>query len=201
MYQYNRWKRPAFPKGVILDPWKLSASRSQQLDAWFPTFGRGHETMLGALPYFHVFGLSCSMNLAVFASWNQILIPRPQPRTAAGGDSHLQTDFHAMVPTIVHRNDESSRSGQNGHELYKGSFFPAARPFPVEVIHEFQKLTGTFISEGFGMTETCPVTHTKSFQRKTEGWQYWPPPFRYQCLGSSILMMVLQTCPLANPAN
>ena len=36
----------------------------------------------------------------------------------------------------------------------------------MEVIHEFQKLTGTFISEGFGMTETCPVTHTNPFNGK-----------------------------------
>jgi long-chain acyl-CoA synthetase len=44
----------------------------------------------------------------------------------------------------------------------KGAFSGSA-PLPVEVIHEFEKATGAVIVEGFGMTETSPVTHVNPF--------------------------------------
>ena len=44
----------------------------------------------------------------------------------------------------------------------KGAFSGSA-PLPVEVIHDFEKLTGAVIVEGFGMTETTPVTHVNPF--------------------------------------
>jgi long-chain acyl-CoA synthetase len=44
----------------------------------------------------------------------------------------------------------------------KGAFSGSA-PLPVEVIHEFEKVTGAVIVEGFGMTETSPVTHINPF--------------------------------------
>jgi long-chain acyl-CoA synthetase len=44
----------------------------------------------------------------------------------------------------------------------KGAFSGSA-PLPVEVIYEFEKITGAVIVEGFGMTETTPVTHCNPF--------------------------------------
>jgi len=44
----------------------------------------------------------------------------------------------------------------------KGCFSGSA-PLPVEVIHDFEKATGAVIVEGFGMTETTPVTHINPF--------------------------------------
>jgi len=44
----------------------------------------------------------------------------------------------------------------------KGAFSGSA-PLPVEVINNFEKITGATIVEGFGMTETTPVTHNNPF--------------------------------------
>ena len=72
-------------KGVMLTHANLSF-QIQQIDAWFPQFAGKDETILGALPFFHSFGLTCSMNNAVFAGWSNILIPSPRPENllAAG---------------------------------------------------------------------------------------------------------------------
>jgi len=70
MYQYTGGTT-GVSKSVILTHGNLS-KQVQQINAWFPTFTRGKKTMLGALPYFHVFGLSCSMNLTVSLGWNQM---------------------------------------------------------------------------------------------------------------------------------
>jgi long-chain acyl-CoA synthetase len=44
----------------------------------------------------------------------------------------------------------------------KGCFSGSA-PLPVEVIKSFEKATGATIVEGFGLTETTPVTHVNPF--------------------------------------
>jgi long-chain acyl-CoA synthetase len=44
----------------------------------------------------------------------------------------------------------------------KGAFSGSA-PLPVEVIADFERITGATIVEGFGMTETTPATHINPF--------------------------------------
>ncbi|MBW2192859.1 MAG: AMP-binding protein, partial [Deltaproteobacteria bacterium] len=56
MFQYTGGTT-GVSKGVILTHGNLS-KQVQQLRAWFPTFSKGEEISLGALPFFHVFGLS-----------------------------------------------------------------------------------------------------------------------------------------------
>jgi long-chain acyl-CoA synthetase len=163
MYQYTGGTT-GVSKGVILTHGNLS-KQVQQISAWFPTFGRGHEIMLGALPYFHVFGLSCSMNLTVYNGWNQILVPRPQPEPLLEVIREYKPTFTPLVPTMYIGMMNHPDLKKTDMSCIKGAFSGSA-PLPVEVIHEFQKLTGTFISEGFGMTETCPVTHTNPFKGK-----------------------------------
>ena len=163
MYQYTGGTT-GVSKGVILTHANLS-KQVQQIAAWFPTFARGKEIMLGALPYFHVFGLSCSMNLSVFQAWNQILIPRPQPQPLLEAIREYRPTFASLVPTMYIGMLNHPDIQKTDMSCFKGAFSGSA-PIPVEIINEFKKVTGTYISEGFGMTETCPVTHTNPFNGK-----------------------------------
>jgi long-chain acyl-CoA synthetase len=163
MYQYTGGTT-GVSKGVILTHGNLS-KQVQQINAWFPTFGRGKEVILGALPYFHVFGLSTTMNLSVYMGWNQILIPRPQPEPLLEAIRTYKPTFTPLVPTMYIGMLNHPDLKKTDMSCIKGAFSGSA-PLPVEVIHEFQKLTGAFISEGFGMTETCPVTHMNPFNGK-----------------------------------
>ncbi|NQU28111.1 MAG: AMP-binding protein, partial [Candidatus Marinimicrobia bacterium] len=65
-------------KGVVLTHGNMS-KQVQQIAGWFPTFNKGEEIMLGALPFFHVFGLTTVMNFSMLMGWTIILIPKPQP--------------------------------------------------------------------------------------------------------------------------
>jgi len=163
IYQYTGGTT-GVSKGVILTHGNLS-KQVQQINAWFPSFGRGHEVMLGALPYFHVFGMSCSMNLAVSLGWNQILIPRPQPQPLLDAIRTYKPTFTPLVPTMYIGMLNHPDLKKTDMSCIKGAFSGSA-PLPVEVIQEFQKQTGAYISEAFGMTETCPVTHMNPFNGK-----------------------------------
>ncbi|MDQ5986985.1 MAG: Long-chain acyl-CoA synthetase [Syntrophus sp. SKADARSKE-3] len=161
MYQYTGGTT-GVSKGVILTHANLS-KQVQQIEGWFPTFKRGgNNTGLGALPFFHVFGLSCSMNYHIHMGWGTILIPRPQPQPLLEAIRKFRPTFAALVPTMYIGILNHPDLKADDLKSIKGCFSGSA-PLPVDVINEFEKKTGTAIAEGFGMTETTPVTHTNPF--------------------------------------
>ena len=129
MYQYTGGTT-GVSKGVI-DPCQFKQA-SAAISAWFPTFGNGKEIMLGALPYFHVFGISCSMNLP-FTGLVTSACSQTAAGAAVGGDSDIQTYLHAVGAHDVYRHAEPSRPEKNGYELYQRRFF-RQRATAVEVI-------------------------------------------------------------------
>ena len=160
MYQYTGGTT-GVSKGVELTHANLS-KQVQQLCAWFPTFEKGAETMLGALPYFHVFGMSVSMNFSVFMGWSQVLVPKPQPEPLLESIKHFKPSFAPLVPTMYIGMLNHPDLKKTDMSCIKGAFSGSA-PLPVEVINDFEKITGAAIVEGFGMTETTPVTHVNPF--------------------------------------
>lgn len=160
MYQYTGGTT-GVSKGVMLTHSNLS-KHTQLAQAWFPKFTKGTEIMLGALPYFHVFGLSVSMNFAIYMGWAQVLVPRPQPEPLLEAIAKFRPTFAPLVPTMYIGMLAHPNIKKTDMSCIKGAFSGSA-PLPVEVIHEFEKVTGAVIVEGFGMTETSPVTHINPF--------------------------------------
>jgi long-chain acyl-CoA synthetase len=160
MYQYTGGTT-GISKGVELTHANLS-SQVQQAAAWFPKLERGKEIVLGALPYFHVFGLTACMNFAVSMGWPQILIPKPQPEPLLKAITKYRPTFAPLVPTMYVGLLSHPDLKKTNIKCMKGAFSGSA-PLPVEVIREFEEVTGAVIVEGFGMTETSPVTHVNPF--------------------------------------
>ena len=160
MYQYTGGTT-GVSKGVMLTHANLS-KQVQQLRGWFPTFNRGEEVMLSALPFFHVFGLSVAMNLAVYMGWGDILVPKPQPEQLLETIGKFKPTFAPLVPTMYIGMLSHPNINSVDMTSIKGCFSGSA-PLPIEVIKEFEEKTGAIIVEGFGMTESTPVTHVNPF--------------------------------------
>ena len=160
MYQYTGGTT-GVSKGVMLTHANLS-KQVQQLSSWVPAFGKGGEIILGALPYFHVFGLSVVLNYAIYKGWTQVLVPRPQPEPLLEAIRNFCPTFAPLVPTMYIGMLNHPDLKKTPMTCIKGAFSGSA-PLPVEVIHDFEKATGAIIMEGFGMTETSPVTHVNPF--------------------------------------
>jgi long-chain acyl-CoA synthetase len=156
MYQYTGGTT-GVSKGVMLTHGNLSC-QVQQLKMWFPTFKIGQATMLGALPFFHVFGLSTSMNFAVSMAWGNILVAKPQAEALLEAISKYKPTFAPLVPTMyigmINHPDFATTDLTSIEGCFSGS-----SPLPLEVINDFQRVTGSIIVEGFGLTESSPVTH------------------------------------------
>ncbi|MDX9788324.1 MAG: long-chain fatty acid--CoA ligase [Desulfobacterales bacterium] len=148
-------------KGAILTHGNLSM-QVQQISAWFPGLEKAKEVMLGALPFFHVFGLSTSMNFAIYMAWANVLVPKPNPDTLIETIQTYRPTFVPMVPTmfigILNHPDVHNTNMRS----IKGCFSGSA-PLPQEVIRAFEKETGAIIVEGYGLTESSPVSHINPF--------------------------------------
>ncbi len=154
MYQYTGGTT-GVSKGVILTHGNLSA-QVQQLKAWLPGFEQGKEVMLGALPFFHVFGLTVCMNLSIYMGWENILVPKPQADSLIKAINDHRPTFAPMVPTMYINILKHPDLAKADITSIKGCFSGSA-PIPVEVIKEFEAKTGGVILEGYGLTEASPV--------------------------------------------
>ncbi len=162
MYQYTGGTT-GVSKGVMLTHGNLSC-QVQQVRAWFPAFRRGEETMLGALPFFHVFGLTVAMNFSIYMGWNDVLVPKPQPEPLLEAIGSFRPTFAPLVPTMYIGLLNHPGIDRVDMTCIKGCFSGSA-PLPVEVIRDFEAKTGAIIVEGFGMTESAPVTHVNPFAK------------------------------------
>lgn len=161
MYQYTGGTT-GVSKGVMLTHKNISY-QIQQIRAWFPSFQKGNEIMLGALPIFHVFGMSVSMNFAIHMGWCNVLVPKPQPEPLLEAISKFKVTFAPLVPTMYIGLLNHPDMDNTDLTSIKGCFSGSA-PLPLDVINDFQKKTGSIIVEGFGLTESTPVTHINPFK-------------------------------------
>jgi long-chain acyl-CoA synthetase len=153
-------------KGVRLTHGNLS-SNVQQLNAWFPNFMPGKEIVVGCLPFFHSFGMTAAMNCAVFYGWGIALIPKPDPQSILEAIEKYKATFMPAVPTLY--NGLINFPGLKNYDMTSlTGCFSGGAPLPMETIRSFEKLTGSQICEGYGLTEASPVTHTNPFGAKTK---------------------------------
>jgi long-chain acyl-CoA synthetase len=145
-------------KGAMLTHRNLSYN-VQQVSAWFADARPGEEVMLGVLPYFHVFGMTVAMNYSMHVAAATVLMPDPRdiPQMVKSIAKHRVTLFPA-VPAMFNGINNVPRVEDIDLTSVKFCFSGGA-PLPIDVGTKFERMTGATIAEGFGLTETSPVTH------------------------------------------
>ncbi|MBN2223207.1 MAG: long-chain fatty acid--CoA ligase [Deltaproteobacteria bacterium] len=141
-------------KGVMLSHKNLS-SNVQQIQTWFPDLTFGTDSMVATYPLFHSAGniISCFI---IWMGWEQILIPRPEPKGIIEILKRTKPHWLPGVPTIFVGllNDPDFR--KMDLTFIKG-FFSAAAPLAPETLRDLKDLTGATMSEIYGMTEVSPA--------------------------------------------
>jgi long-chain acyl-CoA synthetase len=145
-------------KGAVLTHRNLSCN-AQQIHAWFPKVDPGNEVTLICLPLFHVFGLSVGMNWSIWSGSKMVLVPNPRdiPALVKAITKHKVTLFPG-VPALF--NAINNFPGIENLDMTSvKSCFSGSAPIAKDVQEKFEALTNSTIIEGFGMSETSPVTH------------------------------------------
>jgi long-chain acyl-CoA synthetase len=134
------------------------------------------ETTIGALPFFHSYGMTAAMNMSIAGALTMVLIPDPRDVLhIMGSIAKHRATFYPAVPTSYVR--------INTHPLVKEFDLSSIRvclsgaaPLPLEVQERFQQLTGSTLVEAYGLTETSPATHVNPLNRNKIGFIGIPWP-------------------------
>jgi long-chain acyl-CoA synthetase len=112
--------------------------------------------MMGCLPLFHVFGLTCGLNATVAAAGTLTLLPRFDPAKALEIIERDAVTIFEGVPTmyaaLLHHPDANPVKTGTLRVCVSGG-----ASLPVEILRGFEEKFGCMILEGYGLSETSPV--------------------------------------------
>jgi len=143
------------PKGAMLTHANLTANTAQIM-AWGVNLKPGEESILGALPLFHVFAMTVVMNMAIELAAKIILIPRFKLIEALKLIHRERPTVLPAVPTIL--------TAMLHYPKFKSYDVSSLRfclsggaPLPMEVKLQFEAVSGSKVVEGYGLSEASPV--------------------------------------------
>jgi long-chain acyl-CoA synthetase len=128
----------------------------EQCVMWLNDVNPGQEKMLGVIPFFHVFAMTCVMNFSVKNGFEIVALARFELDATLKLIDKEKPHFFPAVPAIY--------NAINNHPKVKEFDLTSLRycisggaPLPVEVKKTFEQTTGCVLVEGYGLTESSPV--------------------------------------------
>ena len=116
------------------------------------------ETFLTALPLFHIYGMTTSMNVPVSLAAKMVLLPRFELTAALTAIQQHKVTVFCVVPTMyaaLLANPDIGRFDLTSIRVC----ISGASPLPPQVQRRFMEVTSGLLAEGYGLTEASPVTH------------------------------------------
>lgn len=152
------------PKAAMLSHYNLLAN-VVQIDSWFKTGVKGRDVFMGVLPWFHIYGQTAVLNSGVYKAATIITFARLDlDKVLKAIDKHKVNIFHG-VPTLysmIINHPNASKLDLSSIEVC----ISGAAPLPKAVHEKFESLTRGKLREGYGLTETSPVTHVNPVEGK-----------------------------------
>ena len=143
-------------KGAMLTHTNL-VSNALAFAAWIKG-AVAQETFLAALPLFHIYGMTTSMNAPISLAAKMVLVDKFEPKKALENINNHKITVFCGVPTMyagLLSNPELGRYDLTSIRVC----ISGASSLPRKIQKKFMQVTGGFLAEGYGLTEASPVTH------------------------------------------
>ncbi len=145
------------PKAAELTHRNLVANVAQ-INAWVPSLKPGAEKFLLTLPAFHVYGMTVGMLTCLKLGGELLLVPDPRNtlqilEIIAREKVTLYPGVPAMYIAIIHHPRVADFNLRSIRVCLSGG-----APLSPEVAQKFEVVTGGKLVEGYGMSESSPLT-------------------------------------------
>ena len=147
------------PKGAMLTHANLSSACEQVVitqSGTPPVLQMGTERLLAVLPPFHIYALTVNLLLGVRLAAEIVQHLRFDPKAALRDIAEKKLTTFCGVPTMftaVIGDPDTPQYDLHSLKLCNSG----GAPLPMEVGERFRAITGTWLAEGWGMTETSPT--------------------------------------------
>ena len=143
-------------KGAMLTHLNL-VSNAVACDEWLRS-EKTKDVFLTVLPLFHIYGMTTGMNAPIYLGGKMIMLPRfDAASTFQAIQKHKVTVFcgaPTMYAMLLAHPDLKKYDLTSIRFCISGS-----APLPPEVQKKWMEVTGGVLVEGYGLTESSPVTH------------------------------------------
>ena len=147
------------PKGAMLTHANIFANVVQTELFMNRSPERGVGRYLLVIPYFHIYAFTVGMMKALWVGAMQILLPKYDVEQVLAAIKEYRPTYFPAVPTVFVSLLNHPRVKDFGLENVK-FFNSGGAPCPVEVIEQWERTIGRTLNEGYGLSETSPVTHS-----------------------------------------
>ena len=153
------------PKGAELTHRNLNLNAQRCVNAILTI--THEDVIMGCLPLFHVFGLTCGLNASVISGAQMTLIPRFDPEKALSVIERDKVTIFEGVPTMYAAmlNNAAADTADTSSLRTCAS---GGSAMPIEVMRGFEKKFNCQILEGYGLAETSPVASFNMPDRPTK---------------------------------
>lgn len=144
------------PKGAVLTHANL-VSNAKMGQAWVPELEFGRERFLASLPMFHAYGVTLCVVIGIAVGARLQLVPTPDMDLIMPILKKDLPTFIPAVPPIYSRILEEAEKRKISLQGVRHSL-SGAMSLPAELIERWEAATGGLLVEGYGMTESSPIT-------------------------------------------
>ncbi|KAG6035719.1 hypothetical protein E4U41_005947 [Claviceps citrina] len=156
------------PKGVMLTHYNIVANSYQSFRIDAKALNWDSDCQLGVLPFFHIFGLSVSLNITMSTGSRMIVLPKFDIEEACRLIEKYAVTFLYVPPPIVLA--LGKHPVVDKYDLTSVRWISSgAAPLGVDLVEAVWNRLRIGVKQGYGLSETSPVTH---LQLVDEWWRF-----------------------------
>src|SRR5262249_50253371 len=147
------------PKGVMPTHYNLVANMHQSTGAM--SWAREDDVVIGVLPFFHIYGLVVIMNQGLLLGVTTVTMPRFELEPFLETMQKYGVTIAFVVPPIALA--LAKHPAVDKYDLAKlRLILSGAAPRGADLTMACRERLKIMVTQGYGMTETSPVTHTST---------------------------------------